>query len=399
MGSWNATCALSNLPILSGDPCVFLILTRNPYNDGSEQGNYHNAFWFVRSVPLFGTYDDYGGMTWDEEEKPLTKSIENQFKLDFLLQSPQNPNEVVPEFEFSDFLNWFAGGRVSAKDPNVEQFKEHFLPLYNKVVETFGAALEGGDVFGLPADVCERNRTRKHAHNYLKRDLALPCTFVLIHKGVWDSLCEFRYEDSDGKSLTGLKELRVEAQDFLNSLKNEIPSFSSRRIHYKSPSDYFRLIVNGVPGSRHNSFARLFSTSSDNTPPFQNGPETAFELLLCENDFNVEDPSVLLLADRMCQLLVIEHFLSKTRRAWFPTTGAGSQSERYIEHIEYYIRCAKQAKIAYEESVSQLDPEFYSKSELKKFAAAEKRLEKLIESLSTPTSTKKSKAKPKKVKS
>lgn len=389
MGSSNATCALSNLPLLEGDPCVFLILTRNPCNNGSSLGNYHNAFWFVRSIPLFGTYADYGGMSWDGEEETVTKSIEDQFKVDLRRQRPKAPNEEVSDFEFSDLLDWFLSGEVSVEDPSMTQFIEHYAPLYEKTIREHGPTEEetykGDKKVPNYKEAKERNQIRSHSRRYFQRAKTLPCTSVLIHRGVWDSFCDFRYEDWDGPWPKTIKDFREDAKVFLTGMRKSFKKASPLR-HSDNPADLFRFAVNNC--RKENDFSRLFEGSSNSTPPFQSGPETAFEQLLCSNGFNFEDPSVLISADRLCQLAVVERFLLSTRRAWFPTTGAGSQGEDYDKHLEYYIRCAQLAKKAYEEHNAAIveDRDLYAKQELKVFAEKEKYIDQLLGQLIEPSS-------------
>jgi hypothetical protein len=65
MGSWNETCAISNLPILAGDDIKLLLLKRSPYiNDMGEYNGVSNATeQFIPILsPINGKYDDYGGI-------------------------------------------------------------------------------------------------------------------------------------------------------------------------------------------------------------------------------------------------------------------------------------------------------------------------------------------------
>ena len=59
MGVWNATCAVSHLPILEGEPCAGILLTY-----GIKQGNtcYPEDRFHVLSPPISGTYDGYGAL-------------------------------------------------------------------------------------------------------------------------------------------------------------------------------------------------------------------------------------------------------------------------------------------------------------------------------------------------
>jgi hypothetical protein len=60
MGSFAATCSVSQLTISGGDDVVFLLLTENPYRDSIRC--YPWADWFPRTYPLYGKYNDYGSV-------------------------------------------------------------------------------------------------------------------------------------------------------------------------------------------------------------------------------------------------------------------------------------------------------------------------------------------------
>ncbi len=63
MGSFNATCIISNLPIEAGTPVRFLALTASKYHaDGNEHICYVAGRWQLRCAPLRAQYNDYGSV-------------------------------------------------------------------------------------------------------------------------------------------------------------------------------------------------------------------------------------------------------------------------------------------------------------------------------------------------
>ena len=61
MGSWFGTCFLSGLPLVN-EELVCLYIAQNPYIEeylGKEAVNISDH-WYVRSVPIYGKYYDYG---------------------------------------------------------------------------------------------------------------------------------------------------------------------------------------------------------------------------------------------------------------------------------------------------------------------------------------------------
>lgn len=79
MGSYNGTCALSNLSINHGDDIVLVMLTKHPYS-GSNGGGfcYTQLDWHPLFVPIRGKYNDYGGIE-DFIEGPHTKHLLKHF--------------------------------------------------------------------------------------------------------------------------------------------------------------------------------------------------------------------------------------------------------------------------------------------------------------------------------
>lgn len=61
MGSFDATCAVSNIGITCGDRIVALLIAAPEFTDSGESN------WEVISPPLPGSYDDYGNIRLDED--------------------------------------------------------------------------------------------------------------------------------------------------------------------------------------------------------------------------------------------------------------------------------------------------------------------------------------------
>src|SRR3972149_3887048 len=69
MGSWSVNCGISNIAITSGNKCVILPLKKN----GREERQ-----WQPATLPIFGTYNDYGGNEDNQVDKN-TIPIEEHF--------------------------------------------------------------------------------------------------------------------------------------------------------------------------------------------------------------------------------------------------------------------------------------------------------------------------------
>lgn len=68
MGCWNETCAITQMPIRWEDPVVLVFLAKVDQSTDSHNGFcYTNAIWTPKFLPVFGKYDDYGGVENIEE--------------------------------------------------------------------------------------------------------------------------------------------------------------------------------------------------------------------------------------------------------------------------------------------------------------------------------------------
>lgn len=106
MGSWNATCGVSNLPILEGDKTVIFILEGKHNNMVLvEDGICESNALYEPLLPLYTKYCDYGKfqINSNENETLVLDYIKNQFKeeryvcskKEFDINDVDNLNEVI----------------------------------------------------------------------------------------------------------------------------------------------------------------------------------------------------------------------------------------------------------------------------------------------------------------
>ena len=62
MGCFAYTCAISGLPIDSGDKVRYLLLTKNPYFSHAGSIVMPDGEWFPRTFPIKAWYNDYGSV-------------------------------------------------------------------------------------------------------------------------------------------------------------------------------------------------------------------------------------------------------------------------------------------------------------------------------------------------
>ncbi len=92
MGSWNATCGITQVPILYKEPValIFLVQTRWP-QPRAEGTHYATDHWAPLGAPLYGTYDDYGQVEFSDH--PHTDGMLQMLR-EQVLPKEQGPNSV-----------------------------------------------------------------------------------------------------------------------------------------------------------------------------------------------------------------------------------------------------------------------------------------------------------------
>lgn len=82
MGSYSLTCCVSGLPIESGDPVRYFLITESPYADQAVVGTL-TGFWFPRTFPLRARYNDYGSVE-DVQDGPERDIWMEGFQIDLI---------------------------------------------------------------------------------------------------------------------------------------------------------------------------------------------------------------------------------------------------------------------------------------------------------------------------
>jgi len=96
MGSWSVYCGVSQIAITSGQKCVLIVLKENRYGEYDE--------YIPATLPIYGEYDDYGGLENIEVDEN-TKLIEEHF------------NCTIDEF-----CRYFTRGCVSKTESDFPKF-------------------------------------------------------------------------------------------------------------------------------------------------------------------------------------------------------------------------------------------------------------------------------------
>lgn len=201
MGCWNGTCFLTNLPILHGDPIVLIPITKlkSAYKEGHAGFCYVDDLYTPASLPIFGEYDDYGG-------------IENMEKY------PENHLDIV-----------------------LEQLKRMISIAKLKYVKRDGST-EDVIFSDLPSllDRIERDRIERLG-------------FVMIHRSVYDHIAadgepEEYVFDSDGK-YAGTESMRTRIPKNFEKLVTEYKALDESNFEREllfATSDFSRYFAHNV---------------------------------------------------------------------------------------------------------------------------------------------------------
>lgn len=131
MGHFNVACSISNISISGGDKVAYIPLALNRYPYSLEGGNnlliYKHCFYSPATLPIFGTYDSYGGIERVERNDNV-KLIEKYYDC---------PIEDIIHMELEDF-----GGHKFRKSKSIVAgmfiHREIFEHLKNNNVDING---------------------------------------------------------------------------------------------------------------------------------------------------------------------------------------------------------------------------------------------------------------------
>jgi hypothetical protein len=118
MGSWDVACTVSRLPIGCGDAVRYFLV-----QEDSTRG------WRMRSIPIKGTYADYGGVAPDnEEDKTILSSWVDCFNVDGIENGSARRNMAAWKgMPAADFIE-----AVSQDQPvRVKGFSQYLRDKYN----------------------------------------------------------------------------------------------------------------------------------------------------------------------------------------------------------------------------------------------------------------------------
>lgn len=338
MGSWNATCNISQLPILPGDPVRVLFLSRCPYSmdppndlalgegNNSRENCYPTDFWFPRTIPLKAEYADYGDVDKLENGLPL-QLFWDQLKADML---------PVPE------------GKNQYHDPGT---KEDMTWEHMWWVATEGRLRVNGN---------HERKDYTDRTDFLDKGTptapkALPVCVVLIREDVfqailgltspWDQPDRFSHVDPD------------EPKEMQKALPYEAKLPEAIRVTYRRLRVLMDLTRKETPSERVFSRFMVRHELSNTSPPFTLGVGYYLERLIELVDakkIKGSSKNIDKVLVSMAEILHVMKWYHATRRTWHPGTGCGSQGTEFEGTAQFH------------EAISMIGYKLFEKDELER---------------------------------
>lgn len=290
MGSWNHTCALTNLPVFSGEPVyVVMLLEGARYDQYKGHHCYPNCYYHPLPIFFEGDYNDYGG-------------VEN-CKGDYLHFLLEKIKDKLIEFDLGE--NQYHDIPVKKDNFDVTQLFEadHESRLYTETRD-----------FDKEDDVMQKRLSH-----------------IVIRKNVLDSLLK-KYKISYASAQTKYKTIYL---NFEEAVKMQMDSFCSsnlkeRIMDIKRMIDSRKSLGKNADDSSEIFLAGLCSHSNDILYWVSEG------YYLNQNIINVgellydnsDTPEKLEKVTRHLMVMVfLQQLYSNGRRMWIKPSGCGSQND------------------------------------------------------------------------
>ena len=146
MGSWYATCGVSNLPILDNDETVLFILEGRHQNVllGSDGFCYADTF-FEPILPLFAKYYDYGDFETihDKNKDVVCEYVRNRFKHKTYICKKENVD--LENIEIEEFVKLVKEGYIYKKIYFDEYAPVGYMLVHKDIYEKLMNSIDKND--------------------------------------------------------------------------------------------------------------------------------------------------------------------------------------------------------------------------------------------------------------
>lgn len=292
MGSWNGTCGLTQLPIQQGDKVALFVLKRDRFPSTSGGGFVYSYNQYSPiCVPIFGEYDDYGGI------ENIYKNEEVAYvHLMYLLEDgkmPYNQKELERQKSI---------GPITDKKPqNLKQFINDFIE--RGVFEGIGFMMVHESVY---QDVLKEMNSRKpYGRTVTKKQLLM------------EDLNKY-LDESKRK-----QRLLQEAKEQLCLLKEkEERNPEEEKVYQQLDDVVFKAEMHdfGRHGDFNNRMVGFYHSYDGHFELLQN----LLHMAVFHDDHDYHESLI--------DLIMFNHVMNFMRKMWTPQVGTGSGSKEYHLH-------------------------------------------------------------------
>lgn len=332
MGSWNGTCAISNLHVTAGQRvAVFLLLQ----NRGERSFCHGNALYDLCPIPFYGKYDDYGGV---KNCEGFGLNIVVEAMRDQLYKFGQGPNEYhdievnKENFCIERLFEADHEGRLGVEDQRGSFDHDEY-----KRRELEKDRLEQG------LTASQSYELDRLANKIKKVDTFRAVTHVIIHGDIFDSILEkwyIREYVGEGKGTSGYMKSYI--QLYFKDLCDSIPEYVNRQKVKEEKSKAVREAINSAMSSIPN-FNVLYASLRDNEfewddaclagkwmNDFKNSNDRYGLIDIKEyiNEYCAADDwnGLAAFVKEALTTLWINAFMTYSRKIWVKQSGQGSQN-------------------------------------------------------------------------
>jgi len=307
MGCWNETCGITQMPIHYGDPVMLVFLTKVDRHAENHAGFcYTNAIWTPKFLPVFGVYDDYGGL----------EEIQENWNTQFILDQLKNELTAV---------------RLSTPSTRTKQDADD-LHSENEDLDL--------DSFTL-YDVMEQI----HADRVWVPGVQhkLPVGWCMMHRWVWDHMIQVM--ERDWQDNITLATVKGQGDTYYQAMLDK-----HAEIQGQEEDSVVRIMTKY--GRRDlvdwkNTFTVLSrsGTQLDNYGTLS-GIRDYDDVLweLAEARVPVQDAQVQQVIHALAEFLVFKNNMSVLRKFWSPQSGKGSQISAHESHLALHELCVSHIK-------------------------------------------------------
>lgn len=337
MGSWNHTCAVSNLHIRAGKEVAVFLLVKN-YHDSGESFCYGNALYDVVPLPFYGKYNDYGGVE-DCHGAGLPYILEALKSR--LYKFGQGPNqyhdcEVTPDnLDIEKLFEADHENRLGIHDPKHYDRNDYDRRELEKIREEKGLTNSQQYELDRLASLIKKKQTFRQV------------THVVVHGDVFKTIMEKWYIEhyvGEGRGNTGwdnnyvrvyFRDVVADIPEYIEGKKTAWELLKKAKEDGTYSSSYLRLMsdTSRQDWNSINHVKRMMghfkSTGGSNVWALIDVNEVVDEFVELE-DWDG-------LADFVKEALTaawINSYMSYTRKIWVKQCGTGSQSS---EHLGYQL--------------------------------------------------------------